>query len=166
MGRRGVALALGLVLATLAPTLAAAQEDEASEPTPGAGQIVALRLRQPAPFAGLLIEQDDLVRWRLEIERLRFELDAERRRAAAELEVHRGLFERHLALSNDRLTLVQSLWEERATELQQSLQQALERAERDLWEQPGFSVAIGLAIGLVLGVAGMAVALVAAGGGV
>lgn len=143
-------------------TPVAAQEDAeaAAEATPGTGRIVALRLRQPAPFAGLLIEQDDLVRWRLEIEGLRFQLDAERRRAEAEEAVHQRLFDARLTAAGERLELVQTLWQSRATELRQSLDDALQRAQREVWEHP----VLWLAIGLALGVIGTVVAVVAAAG--
>ena len=141
-----------LALLTLAP-LAAAQD--APEPTPGTGQIVALRLRQPAPFAGLLIEQEDLVRWRLEIDSLRYRLDATAERAAAQLQVHTELATARLSAEGERRDLLTLLWSDRASELRVALEEATERAIREVWEHP----VLWLAVGLAVGAAGVAIAV-------
>jgi hypothetical protein len=135
-----VALLLALVAAP-----ARAQDPE--EDAPAEGQIVALRLRQPAPFAGLLLEQEDLVRWRLEIESLRYRLTADHERAAAELQVHLDLGEQRLVAERARRALVEELWTQRAAELRGALDEALRRAERGPWEQPVLWLVIGLAVG-------------------
>lgn len=100
-----LAAVVALVLASALP--ARAQDAPAVE----LGDVVHLDATERAPFAGMLLPTEDLVRWRLEIERLRVQLagDADmhtrrltliERRAAVDLEacearltLHTGLYE-------------------------------------------------------------------------
>ncbi|HEY5658350.1 MAG TPA: hypothetical protein VIY27_11240 [Myxococcota bacterium] len=154
-------LTFGMVLAEYVFVPMVAAQDEPAAEEASTGEIVALRLRQPAPFAGLLIEQEDLVRWRLEIDSLRFRLDAITERAARELVVHQELAAAQLDAERARRELVQRLWTERATELRSALDEALERAQREVWEHP----VIWLCVGLAVGAGGVAIAAAAVGAG-
>lgn len=162
--RPGASLAalLAALLAAAAP--AAAQDapapaEASAEPLPGSGTVHPLRRGQTAPFEGFLIEADDLVLWRLTIERLQFQIDAERERARLVLEVHEDLAARRLAAAGERLELVQRLWGERANEWGAALTEANRRAQRGVEESPVLWLAIGLAVGVVGAVAlGLALA--------
>lgn len=157
------ALVLLLLLAPAAPSSAQAspnEEEAAPEPTLALDDIVALRTRQPAPFAGLLIRQDDLVRWRLEIEGLRYRLSAETARHAEELAIRERLSAARLSAASERTELVESLWRARGVELTQRVREAEERAERSVWESP----VLWFAVGLALGVLGMSLGLAAVAG--
>lgn len=157
---RAYCVMIGMVLAEyLAPPVAVAQDDEvpAALTAPGDGEIVSLTERERAPFAGLLITQPDLVRWRLTIERLQYELDAERSLHQQVLDATRQMYEQRLTLREERLTVIDGLWRARATELREAAQEALERAQREAWEHPVVWLAIGVAVG-VLGAVALAAA--------
>ena len=150
----------GVLVGLLAAASVAVVHAQAEATVDPGGQIVVLRRGAPAPWEGLLIAQDDLVRWRLEIESLRFRLDAETRRAAAELETRVSLWEARVEAEADRRVLVEGLWQDRSTQLATDLAQAqgaVERAaRREWWEHP----ALWLVVGLVVGAAVVVVAVV------
>lgn len=103
-----LAAVAAIVLAGALPARAQEQPPELELDAPG---VVHLSASERAPFTGMLIQTEDLVRWRLEIERLRQQLagDADmnarrltllERRAAVDLEacearltLHTGLYE-------------------------------------------------------------------------
>lgn len=113
-------------------------------------RIVALEEREPAPFAGMLLPDEVAIRWRQEIERLRFELDLAAQRAAAMQALHADEIAARDAAAAERLRLRDELWTERATELRAAAEEA--RRERDAarraarpkwWQRPGLWFAVG-----------------------
>lgn len=139
-------------------------QDGSEEPTEASegegfapGQIVALDKRERAPFGGMLISQPDLVRWRLEIERLQFELDEQEERWGRILDVKLNLAETKLRLERERSELREKLWQQRAEQLRQELNDARKAAEPNLWENPiiwfGAGVLVTVLAGVGLGLA-------------
>lgn len=141
-----------------------AMAQEAEKPSGGAsegsfepGQIVPLAKGDGAPFEGLLIEQDDLVRWRLYIERLEFrrgrELELWEARQRIERELSQQKIDLHLQASAAR----EELWETRAKELGKQVtearQEAIDAAERSWYESPilWFSLGVLITGGAVVG---------------
>jgi hypothetical protein len=120
---------------------------------PGEGEIASLGRGQRAPFAGLLIAQEDLVRWRLEIERLRFrlrvDLDALRARHVVETRLAEGRVE----AADDRTELHDQLWEEQASGLAAEL---LEERVTHWYEHPILWYVLGVATVVAVAVAAVA----------
>jgi hypothetical protein len=113
-------------------------------------RIVSLEPREPAPFAGMLLPDDVAIRWRQEIERLRFELDLAAQRAAALQAIHADEISARDAAAAERLRLRDELWTARAEELRAAAADA--RRERDAarrragprwWQRPGLWFALG-----------------------
>lgn len=111
--------AVAALVVCLLPSEALAQEVELDAP-----DVVYLNANDRAPRAGMLIAAEDLVRWRLEIERLRQQLTGDADTAARRL----TLLERRAAVDLDacesRLTLHTGLYESRIRDV------ALEMAEQ------------------------------------
>lgn len=112
--------------------------------------FVALEAGQPAPHAGLLILDDVAVRWRQEIERLRFEIGLNEQRIASMRLAHDEAIAAHEEASRARLALHDELWGQRATDLREAAEQA--RRERDearrregprWYQRPGLWFALG-----------------------
>ena len=130
----------------------------ASEPetgaTPGEGEIAALRAGQRAPWAGLLIVQEDLVRWRLEIERLRFRLRVDVEALTARHGVELQLMEGRVTAERERTDLHDTLWQDRANGLAAEL--AAERVT-EWYEHPTLWYVLGAVtvVVVVVAVAGL-----------
>lgn len=141
------------VFAATPPPVSASQPSEepteaengVSEVDPGPpeqanGRIEALDRNQRAPWSGMLIEQKDLVRWRLEIDNLRFRLDRDVQLATDTCEVKMKLHTQLLAIENERRELREALLQERIDELAQSnvgLQKdVVEANRRSILEEP------------------------------
>lgn len=119
-------------------------------------RIVALDSGTPAPYAGMLVPDDELVAWRREIERLRFEVELARQRADALRAADAVLAEARARAGDERLALSTELWTRRAADLTRERDEA--RAKRGpRWWQRG---ALWLPIGFIVG--GSVVAIVEA----
>jgi hypothetical protein len=139
------------------PTEAENVEPE-GPPAQANGQIEALNRGTRAPWTGMLIEQRDLVRWRLEIDHLRFRLDRDVRLEQDKCAVSLKLSTRMLELEKDHAEKVDALWKIRAEALGSSnvdLQKAVAKAqERGFFDEPvvwyvGGILTTGLIAGLV-----------------
>lgn len=151
-----------VLVLVLLPSMAMAQElPEVPEvELPVSGEIVALERGDRAPSAGMLILDADLVAWRHRIERLTFELHAERVTAAAICESRIEQERLRLAAAEDRLELRERLWGDEASRLAAELVTAREEANAGpdflehplLWFGTGFVVAAlgGVAIAAAL----------------
>lgn len=138
-----------------------------AQPVPDApqapdGQIVALESGQRAPWAGLLIEQDDLARWRLTIDSLRFELRSERELSAARREVEIDLGRQRTLAAEQMLMVHEELWRGRVGQLSSSvldLQRQLTEEQRGHWyDSPLLWFGLGIAVTVVI-VVGAAITL-------
>lgn len=118
-------------------------EDPETEPS-----IVALDQGERAPRAGMLIPQSDLVTWRLEIESLRYELEAVRDLHRDQARVRQELCLERLDLRDEAQEAREALWRERAAELgaqvREAREAAREAAERGWWEHPALWASIGV----------------------
>lgn len=114
--------------------------------------IVALDATEPAPFTGMLIPDDELIAWRREIERLRFELLLLQQRADAMRVADAALSAAHVAAGTERLELRERLWTERATELTRERNAARARQGPRWWQRGSLWLPVGLVVGLIAGV--------------
>jgi hypothetical protein len=117
------------------------------------GSILALEQGQRAPRAGMLIADEDLAAWRLEIRRLRFQLDAQRNVFQLTMEARLEQERARTRAAEDRLELRDRLWGQRAQELSDQL--AVSRAdEGPAWyEHPVLWFAAGVACSVAIVVA-------------
>lgn len=138
---RPTALATALVL-TMCMEPAYAEEPEAEAP------IVALDQGEKAPRAGMLIGQDDLVAWRLEIERLRYELDAVKDLHRDQTRVRHELCLERIDAREEAQEVREELWRKRAAELGAQVKEARaaarEAAKRGWWEHPALWASVGV----------------------
>lgn len=118
----------------------------------GGPRIVALEDHEAAPFAGMLIPDDELVAWRREIERLRFELVLIQQRADALRAADATLAEASRRVGDERLALREELWTERATSLTRERDEARSRQGPRWWQRGSLWFPVGLAVGAVIGV--------------
>ena len=133
------ASALALFLSAIAST-ALAQD--------AGGEIVALDQGERAPFAGMLVLDEDLVRWRHEIERLTFQLDSERTLAAAVLDSRIAMERANTQAAESRLELHTELWRAEAERL------AAQAARQDeWWRSPVLWFSVGVLVAVVAVVA-------------
>lgn len=148
-----------MVLMLALPSMAMAQElpEVPDVELPMSGEIVALERGDRAPSAGMLILDADLVAWRHRIERLTFELHAERVTNAAICESRIEQERLRLAAAEDRLELRERLWGEEATRLAGELATAREAANAgpDFLEHPLLWFGAGV---LVTGLGAVAIA--------
>lgn len=109
--------------------------------------IVALDANERAPRDGMLIDDDDLVAWRHEIERLRYELGAHVSLAAAtcDLRVHEE--QSRTGAAQAEMALHESLWTARAQELTTALATARGREGPAWYEQPVLWTIVGAILG-------------------
>lgn len=109
--------------------------------------IVDLDANDRAPRAGMLIDDDDLVAWRHEIERLRYELGAHQSLAIAtcDLRVHEEVL--RTTAASAELALHESLWTARVVELTAQLATARDREGPAWYEQPVLWTIVGAVLG-------------------
>ncbi len=109
--------------------------------------ILALDAGDRAPRTGMLIDDGDLVAWRQMIERLAYELGAQRSLAAAtcDLRVHEE--QSRTGAAQAEITLRESLWTARVTELTQALTTAREHEGPAWYEQPMLWTVVGAILG-------------------
>lgn len=125
---------------------------ESTEPR---GEVVFLPAGRPAPFAGFLLEGQDLARWRFHIETLEYRLARDAEAAAARLDVLLGMERARTSAAEERLTLRDTLWQQRVEQLASELREARRAVERGWWESPALWFAIGMVVagGAVIGIA-------------
>jgi hypothetical protein len=146
-----------LVLFVTASSAAAQSADPDGTAAREPGEIVALDEGARAPFAGLLIEEQDLVGWRLRIEqlehRLTLDVTTETRRCDVRLDLER---ERTRAVG-DVATLRERLWRDRVGQLAGELRDAREDARPSWIESPllWYVAGVASAVLVVWGVAGL-----------
>jgi hypothetical protein len=109
--------------------------------------ILDLDAGDRAPRAGMLIDDDDLVSWRQMIERLAYELGAQRSLATAtcDLRVHEETL--RTAAARAELALRDGLWTSRVEELAAQLDQARGRQGPAWYEQPLLWTVVGAILG-------------------
>lgn len=146
MGDRDFLTWAGLLLTVIAAVLLFGTCDVQAQ------DVAALEIGQPAPFTGFLLPDEDLLAWRREIERLRFEvrLIDERcialRRADDELDAARA------TASEERTALSDRLWSERTADLIRERDAARAKEGPRWWQRGALWLPIGLVVGLVTGV--------------
>lgn len=110
--------------------------------------IVALDQGEKAPRAGMLIGQEDLVTWRLEIERLRYELDAVKDLHLDQTRVRKELCLERIDAREEAQRVREELWRERAAELGAQVKEARAAAraaaKRGWWEHPALWASVGV----------------------
>lgn len=130
------------------PVLKASQQPD--DVNLSALQLQLLQKGARVPWTGILILQDDLVKWKFRIEELEYELSQVRQLHTRILQVETTLTERKLVIERERTTLIQNLWKDRAEELGDELQktqeQLLRAQEIDWWEHPALWMAVGVVI--------------------
>lgn len=149
---KSVLTAVLVLVGTSTPVLAAEPSEsletastELSEPEPGPpeqanGQITPLDRGQRAPWTGMLIEQQDLVRWKLEIDNLRYRLDRDVQLATDRCDVKVQLQVKLLDIETQRANQIDDLWRERVEQLAAdnvALQKDVAEANsRNFFEEP------------------------------
>jgi len=126
-----------------------------SEGTEPRGEVAFVPQGRPAPFAGFLLEGQDLARWRFHIETLEYRLARDAEAASARLEVLLGMERARTSAAEERLTLRDTLWQQRVEQLAGELREARQSSERAWYESPVLWFAVGMlvAVGAVIGVA-------------
>lgn len=117
----------------------------------GAQSITALERDERAPFAGMLILDDELVAWRREIERLRFELVLLQQRADALRVSDAELAAVRERAGAERLALRERLWTERAATLTRERDEARAHRGPRWWQRGALWLPVGIVVGLVTG---------------
>lgn len=123
---------------------------------PTTGEILALDAGERAPHDGMLIADEDLVAWRQAIERLTFQLAALRELDARTLALRLDEERARTRAAEERVTLRDELWRDRAQELATALSAAQAQRGPAWYEQPLLWVVVGAILG------GAVVGLVAA----
>lgn len=141
-------LTAAILLITLAPSLATAQEPAE---LPDAPPIVRLERGDRAPSDGLLAPESLFVDWRMRIALLEDQLRIEAEAAEARAAVRLRLCDQRLELAGERTTLVETLWRDRAEELSEDLAEA---QREDIGDSPILWYMLGVATVVVLGIAG------------
>lgn len=137
---------LALVAVLLLPSLAGAQ---AAPQTPEPEPLRLVIQGDRAPFTGILILQDDLVNWRVEIEALREQIRLAEIRHTDRTAALADLWAVRVQAEVDRRLLHEEMWRDRAEELAQNLR--AERNQRSRWfRNPAIMLVLGMATGAVL----------------
>jgi hypothetical protein len=143
---------LSPVFAVDAPGASEAPETvEAEAPPPQAnGQVLFIVRGKRAPWDGMLIEQKDLVRWKLNIENLQFKLDRDVKLEKDSCNLRIDFFEKSLKLEQDRTGFHDKMWKDKVEDLAEDVvaarKDAVEARKRGFFEQPVFWVVVGAAI--------------------
>lgn len=123
------------------------------EPPGADGEIVALDANERAPWAGLLIEETDLVKWKLTIDHLRFRLDRDIRLEIEKSGIRVGVEKEKMALAQESYRLREGMYKERLAERDKAILAAEKRAEeaseRGFFEQPLLWFVAGLAVPII-----------------
>lgn len=164
-------VALGVTLATPAQTgaqTAPAGAAGAVQPSPDTpaptevepeyreGEILYLEEGRRAPWTGLLIEQPDLVRWRLTIDNLRYRLAEDVKFEAAKCDVQIKFEHQRQDIEREGYRLKESMQQDRAKELAATIVElkadVAKARERGLLEQPilWYVAGIGSAVAIAL----------------
>lgn len=117
------------------------------------GEILALEQGERAPRPGMLIGDEDLVAWRQTIERLSYQLAAERALAGQLLTARLEMERARTRAAEERLTLHETLWRQRAEELSRDLARARADSGPSWYESPILWFAGGVVVTVVAVVA-------------
>jgi hypothetical protein len=124
------------------------------------GQILAIDRGERAPWAGLLIEEADLVRWKLEIDRLRWRLDVDVKAEQAKADVQEKFYEKMALADAERMQLKEAVYRDRIKDLgvsHQRLVNALAKErETTFFEQPMLWFGLGVVVTIATVVTGVA----------
>lgn len=129
-----------------------------AEPSAGAdGEIIPLDEGQRAPWAGLLIEESDLVRWKLTIDQLRFRLDRDVQLEIEKSAIRVAAVQEKLVLAHESQLLREELYKSRMADQDKTItaarQDAKDAAKRGFFEQPLLWFAAGVAIPIIAALA-------------
>ena len=117
-----------------------AVEPEEGPPPQANGRILSLGRGDRAPWTGMLIEQSDLVRWRLEIDNLQFRLDRDVQFEADKCQVNIDYYKRALELEAGRTKTHDELWKQRAEDLGKTVvaarKDAAKARQRGFFDEP------------------------------
>lgn len=144
-------LAFGL---GLFPSSANAQPTApAAEATlPAVGETVSLDVGQRAPWAGMLLRDDDVFGLQTAVMQCRFSLATGERLQAQILEARVAQEQARTAAAVESAGLHDRLWQARADQLAQQLVAAQRSAERGWWESPALWFAVGLVVAAAAGI--------------
>lgn len=151
---RGLAL-LGLLvfLVLLLSTCGAlAQGPEVTLPPvpdvqlPEVGETVALERGGRAPWAGMLVRDEDLFELQSQVMRLRLTIENGRRLYQEAIAGRSALLEQAQRAADERVELHTALWRSRAEELAAALEQARAREGAEWYEHPALWFAVGAVV--------------------
>ncbi len=117
---------------------------------PAVGETAPLELGQRAPWAGMLVRDDDLFGLQTAVMQCRFSLQTGERLSAQILEARVAQEQARTAAATESAALHDRLWQDRATLLSQELVAAQRAGERQWWESPPLWFAIGVLVSGVL----------------
>jgi hypothetical protein len=117
-----------------------------------AAPVTALEAGDTAPFRGMLLLDEDLLAWRREIERLRFEVQLVDQRCEALRSADDELDLARATAAAERQALQDRLWSERVADLIRDRDAAREREGPRWWQRGALWLPIGLVVGLVTGI--------------
>lgn len=149
-----------LIAALATPTAGHAQATTPAPTTDATASLPAptlLHANERAPFEGELILQADLMRWAMQIETLRHQLELDGRTATERCDVRLSLEQARTTAASAETTLHDSLYAARIQELAAALTEARTNAVRQPWESPALWFAIGAVVAAAAGV-GLAIA--------
>jgi hypothetical protein len=152
---------IAAVLLLLTTTFAIAQapaSPQAPPPVPEAqlpalGQTEALDAGERAPWAGMLVRDDDLFGLQSALMTCRFTLASDQRLAAQVLDARLEQERARTAAATESAALHDRLWSERADQLAAQVLAAQRSAERQWWESPPLWFAVGLVVATAAAVA-------------
>lgn len=121
-----------------------------AEPAGAEGEIVPLSQSERAPWAGLLIEEADLVRWKLTIDHLQFRLVSDVRLEIEKSSIRVGAVQEKMMLAHESHLLKEKMYQDRLAEKDRFILAAEMKAEkaahRGFFEQPLVWFVMGAAI--------------------
>lgn len=131
-------------------------EPSEGPPDQANGQILSLERGKRAPWSGMLIEQKDLVKWRLEIDNLQFRLDRTVGFEEEKCDAKTSYLDLSLKLERDRVTEHDSMWRERADSLANDVVEEKKRtakaSEKGFFDEPMVWFVSGMIVtGLIVG---------------
>lgn len=153
--------ALALVLFTLLPGVTSAQDALPPVPDvtlPEVGETVALEHGDRAPWAGMLVRDEDLFALQSQVMTLQLQLGNLRSLYDEALAGRARLLEAAGRAADERVELHTSLWRERAAELRTALEESRRREGPEWYEHPALWFAVGAVLAGALGI-GVAVAV-------
>jgi hypothetical protein len=129
---------------------ATGQPELNTEPKLSSLELRMLSKGSRAPWTGILIAQDDLVRWKFKIEELKHELAQVRELHKAIRKTESELTDRKLEIEQERAKLIQELWvsqtKELGDELKKTQKHLLEAQQTKWWKHPALWLAVGVVI--------------------